>query len=202
MGRFRQARPGAPRSRKVLTYERHTWAQKGIDLYNPPKGIDLYNHAKKCFDLEEARRIPCRHFNGVTPAGCPRIYCTNSNEKGLYPRFKCRADETGVKRRVLFEIVARDLRRGASAAQAAPHAQPLLLLQDEAEESWQDKLHRVLAEARVEHYFERAFSVRYGLGVALFREVLQKGDDIASRFNMKKLDRGRFVQSIAVARAV
>ena len=47
VGRFRQARPGAPRSRKVLTYERHTWAQKGIDLYNPPKGIDLYNHAKK-----------------------------------------------------------------------------------------------------------------------------------------------------------
>ena len=93
----------------------------------------------------EARRIPCRRFNGFTPAGCPRIYCTNSNEKGLYPRFKCRADETGVKRRVLFEIVARDLRRGASAAQAAPHAQPLLLLQEEAEESWQDKLHRVLA---------------------------------------------------------
>ena len=61
-----------------------------------------------------------------------------------------------MKRRVPFEIVARDLRRGASDAQAAPHAQPLLLLQDEAEESWQDKLHRVLAEARVEHYFERA----------------------------------------------
>ena len=60
----------------------------------------------------------------------------------------------------------------------------------------------MLAEARVEHYFERAFSVRDGLGVALFREVLQKGDDLASRFNMKKLDRGRFVQSIAVARAV
>ena len=150
----------------------------------------------------EARRIPCRRFNGFTPAGCPRIYCTNSNEKGLYPRFKCRADETGVKRRVPFEVVARDLRRGASAAQAAPHAQPLLLLQDEAEEPWQDELHEVLAEARVEHYFERAFSVRDDLGVALFREVLQKGDDIASRFNMKKLNRGRFVQSIGVARAV
>ena len=97
----------------------------------------------------------------------------------------CRADETGVKRRVLFEIVARDLRRGASAAKAAPHAQPLLLLQDGAEESWQDKLHRVLAESRVEHYFERACSVCDDLGVAFFREVIQNGDDIASRLSWR-----------------
>ena len=120
----------------MLTYKRHTWAQNVIDLYNTPKGINLYNHAKKLFDLEEAQKILCRHFNGVIPAGCPRIDCTNSNEEGFYPQFKCSADETGVQRRVLFEIVARDLRRGASAAKAAPHAQPLLLLQDGAEESW------------------------------------------------------------------
>ena len=78
----------------------------------------------------------------------------------------------------------------------------MLPLQDQADGSWQDKLHRLLAEARVEHYFERACSVCDDLGVAFFSELLQNGDDIASRLRMKKLKRERFVQSIAATLAV
>ena len=161
------------------------------------------NQVKKLFDLELARRITCRHFNGFIPAGCPRIYCTNSDEKGFYPQFKCRADGTGVRRRVLFETVERDLRRGASAAgTAASQSQPALPLREQADGSWQDRLHQLMAEARTEHYFERACSVCDDLGVAFFGEVLLNGDDIASRLKMKKLERDRFVQSIAAVRAV
>ena len=104
--------------------------------------------------------------------------------------------------RVLFENIHRDLRRGAAAAATAPQSGPLLPLQGEADGSWQERLRRVLVEARAGHYFERACSVCDDLGVAFFREVLQNGDDIASRSRMKKLERERFVQSVAATRSV
>ena len=43
------------------------------------------------------------------PAGCPRIYVTNSSEHDFYPKMSVR-DETGVKRRQIFVEVVSDLR--------------------------------------------------------------------------------------------
>ena len=58
-------------------------------------------------------------------------------------------------------------------------SQPLLPLQDESDGSWQERLRRVLVEARAGHYFERACSVCDDLGVAFFGECVQNEDDIA-----------------------
>ena len=68
------------------------------------------NQVKKMFDLEETRRISCRYINATIPAGCPRIYVTNSSEHEFYPKMTSR-DATGVKRRQIFVEVARDVRR-------------------------------------------------------------------------------------------
>ena len=79
-------------------------------------------------------------------------------------------------------------------------SQPLLPLQDESDGSWQERLRRVLVEARAGHYFERACSVCDDLGVAFFGEVAQNADDIADRLKMKKLEYDRFLRAIAAAR--
>ena len=79
-------------------------------------------------------------------------------------------------------------------------SQPLLPLQDESDGSWQERLRRVLVEARAGHYFERACSVCDDLGVAFFGEVVQNADDIADRLKMKKLECDRFLRAIAAAR--
>ena len=63
----------------------------------------------------------------------------------------------------------------------------MLPLQDEADGSWQERLRRVLVEARAGQYFERACSVCDDLGVAFFGEAVQNADDIADRLKMKKL---------------
>ena len=74
--------------------------------------------------------------------------------------------------------------------------------QDESDGSWQERLRRVLVEARAGHYFERACSVCDDLGVAFFGEVVQNADDIADRLRMKKLECDRFLRAIAAARGV
>ena len=79
-------------------------------------------------------------------------------------------------------------------------SQPLLPLQDESDGSWQERLRRVLVEARAGHYFERACSVCDDLGVAVFG-VAQNADDIADRLKMK-LECDRFLRAIAAARGV
>ena len=107
-----------------------------------------------------------------------------------------------MERRVLFENIHRDLRRGAAAAAATPQSQPLLPLQDEADGSWQERLRRGLVEARAGHYFERACSVCDDLGVEFFGEVVQNADDIADRFKMKKPECDRFLRASAAARGV
>ena len=107
-----------------------------------------------------------------------------------------------MKRRVLFENIHRDLRRGAAAAATAPQSGPLLPLQGEADGSWQERLRRVLVEARAGHYFERACSVCDDLGVAFFAEVVQNADEIADRLKMKKLECDRFLRAMAAARSV
>ena len=80
-------------------------------------------------------------------------------------------------------------------------SQPLLPLQDESDGSWQERLRRVLVEARAGHYFERACSVCDDLGVAFFG-VAQNADDIADRLKMKKLECDRSLRVIAAARGV
>ena len=75
-------------------------------------------------------------------------------------------------------------------------------LQDEADGSWQERLRRVLVEARAGHYFERACSVCDDPGVAFFGEVVQNADDIADRLKMKKLECDRFSRTSAAARGV
>ena len=75
-------------------------------------------------------------------------------------------------------------------------------LQDEADGSWQERLRRVLVEARAGHYCERACSVCDDLAVAFFGEVAQSADDIADRLKMKKLECDRFLRTNAAARGV
>ena len=81
-------------------------------------------------------------------------------------------------------------------------SQPLLPLQDETDGSWQERLHRVLVEARAGHYFERACSVCDDLGVAFFGEAVQSADDITDRLKMKELECDRSLRVIAAARGV
>ena len=69
------------------------------------------NQVKKLFDVEKSRRVKCRHFNGSLPRGCPRIFCTNSDQDSFYPRMKSKEDRTGVLRRQLFQVVTRDLKK-------------------------------------------------------------------------------------------
>ena len=76
-----------------------------------------------------------------------------------------------------------------------------MLPQDESDGSWQERLRRVLVEARAGHYFERACPVCDDLGVAFFG-VVQNADDIADRLKMKKLECDRFLRAIAAARGV
>ena len=66
----------------------------------------------------------------------------------------------------------------------------------------QERLRRVLVEARAGHYFERACSVCDDLGVAFFEEVVQSADEIADRLKMKKLECDRFLRAMAAARSV
>ena len=68
------------------------------------------NTVKKLLDVEKARRISCRHFNGTIPAGCPRILCTNSPIEEFYPRMPNPHDKTGVYRRHLWQNIRRDVR--------------------------------------------------------------------------------------------
>ena len=69
------------------------------------------NQIKKLFDVVKSRRIKCRHINGSLPKGCPRIFCTNSEFDGFYPKMKNKQDRTGVFRRQLFQVVVRDLKK-------------------------------------------------------------------------------------------
>ena len=78
----------------------------------------------------------------------------------------------------------------------------MLPLQDEADGSWQERLRRVLVEARAGHYFERACYVCDDLGVAFFEEVVKNADEIADRLKMKKLECDRFLRAMAAARSV
>jgi len=73
------------------------------------------NQIKKLFDLEKFRRIKCRHFNASIPAGCRRIFCTNSEKEDFYPGMS-RFDRTGVFRRQMFQSVPRDIRKTAKKA--------------------------------------------------------------------------------------
>jgi len=70
------------------------------------------NHVKKMLDLDQGRRISCRHFNGTIPKGCPRIFCTNSSMEEFYPHMPNPHDRKGVMRRQMWQSVLKDTRVG------------------------------------------------------------------------------------------
>ena len=70
------------------------------------------NHVKKILDLDQGRRISCRHFNGTIPRGCPRIFCTNSSLEEFYPNMPNPHDRKGVMRRQMWQSVLKDARVG------------------------------------------------------------------------------------------
>ena len=70
------------------------------------------NHVKKILDLDQGRRISCRHFNGTIPRGCPRIFCTNSSLEEFYPKMPNPHDRKGVMRRQMWQSVLKDTRVG------------------------------------------------------------------------------------------
>ena len=80
------------------------------------------NQVKKLLDVERARRIKCRHFNGTIPEGCPRIFCTNSSIEDFYPHFPSKYDRVGVMRRQSFVAVSKDLRKRPAKKAVAKNA--------------------------------------------------------------------------------
>ena len=68
------------------------------------------NSVKKLLDVERARRVSCRHFNGTLPRGCSRILCTNSSSDEFYPIMRNAHDRKGVMRRQMWQDVKRDTR--------------------------------------------------------------------------------------------
>ena len=154
------------------------------------------NHVKKMLDLDQGRRISCRHFNGTIPKGCPRIFCTNSDMDSFYPKFKSKHDRTGVLRRQLFQVVAFDIRLpdGATASQALAAPAPALPVR--AESTWQQLLGKTCSEAHVPHCSAQACAAAQNLGVAIWDEVVEVGDQIAQMASMKVLQRRRFLSQL------
>ena len=151
------------------------------------------NQIKKLFDLEKTRRIKCRHFNGTIPAGCPRIFCTNSSMESFYPKMEEQHDRTGVFRRQLFQLVQADVRVTKRPASGATAAQPDT---KSAAPDWRLYLGSVCDAALLQHCHTALESVAEELGVALVSEVIEVADDMAKRAGLKPLERRRFLASL------
>jgi hypothetical protein len=153
--------------------------------YNP-------NQIKRLFDLEKARRIKCRHFNGTKPKGCPLILCTNSVKEKFFPRLDDKHDRTGISRRHLFQDVVVDVRRLLPKQQvtAAPTAAPQA-------GSWQEQLFRVCETASLKGGAGSVLSAALDLGVAMVSELREHASEIATRAALKPLERKRLLAALA-----
>ena len=144
------------------------------------------NQVKKLMDLAKMRRIKCRHFNGTIPAGCPRIFCTNSSLDNFYPDMPDKQDRTGVMRRQLFVVVGKSVIKSAAAPSmpiAARTTEPGV---------WTEALARALDEAALGHHREKATQVCKDLEVAFLDEILEFADDVANACGMGTLASRRF----------
>eukprot|EP00972_Heterocapsa_arctica_P116304 16452354-Heterocapsa_arctica.AAC.1 len=136
------------------------------------------NQVKKMFDLENARSIACRYFNASLPGGCPRIFITNDEENEFLPSMNKR-DGSGVKRRMLFQEVERDIRSqpgsGSSGSQVtaavATSGEPSHGLH--APEPLRITLTRLLVAAHLREFEAGVFTWCDSLGVAVMSEVTE-----------------------------
>ena len=148
------------------------------------------NQIKKLFDVQKARSITCRHFNGAIPAGCPRILTTNSTFEEFYPEMS-KQDRKGVMRRQRWVEVDRDLRSSHAKAVVARPQRPA------PPGEWQETLRQALEGASLNQYTDAAVRVCADLGVAYSREVFGSAAAIASKSGMKPLERRRFLEVCA-----
>jgi hypothetical protein len=158
------------------------------------------NQVKKLYDVEKARRVKCRHFNGTIPEGCPRIFSTNSDMEGYYPKMKNKHDRTGIMRRQLFQTVRRDVRlcARASGLQSNPTVAALPAMSAGPAADWHAFLACVCQKAAVSHLTVAVCDAALELGVAFCDELADVGDDIASEVCMKPLERIRFLCNLRV----
>lgn len=79
--------------------------------------------AKNYCDLEFLSAVKCRNFDGLLPAGVPRVFSTNHQWPDFWPHLKSE-HVAAIKRRVLWVNVEHDLRRNPQADRAplAPQA--------------------------------------------------------------------------------
>ena len=143
------------------------------------------NQVKKLLDIEKARRLKCRHFNGTKPKGCPLILCTNSDKDKFFPVVQDKNDRTGISRRHLFQTVAADVRR-------LPQRQPVATVAAPQPE-WQSYLQGVCEKACVKESVTNILQAALDLGVATVSELGQHAAEIASLAALKPLERKRLL---------
>ena len=151
------------------------------------------NQVKKMLDLAKTRRIRCRHYNGTIPAGCPRIYCTNSPLADFYPTMPNKMDRHGVMRRQLFVNLKKSLIKSRSGSSAATASAADL-------GPWKEVLVRACEEASLTQYTAKATEICNDLGVAFAREIVEVADDVAAGCGMKGLESRRF-KSVMIAKS-
>ena len=150
------------------------------------------NQIKKLFDIEKARRIKCRHFNGTIPKGCLRIFCTNSEKEKFYPKIEDKNDRTGVFRRQLFQKVGADVRHLPA---KGPNVEARVAVG--LNEPWRKYLHGVCAKASLTDQEASLVSSAMELGVALAAEVKQHAVQLAVSACLKPLERARFLRVVS-----
>ena len=145
------------------------------------------NQIKKLFDLEKFRRVRCRHLNASIPAGCRRIFCTNSAQEDFYPKMANQHDRTGVLRRQLFQTVSSDTRLAFLRKTASTKDKPEL-----ARSKWRQFLDKVCEKAAVMHCVDSLVAAATEMGVGLETEVVQFARDLAKAAGLKRLETLRF----------
>ena len=151
------------------------------------------NQVKKLFDLEENRRVRCRHWNAFLPKLTPRIYITNSEKADFFPKMNNR-DKAGVMRRQRFVTVERDLR-----PPSVPCHEEGVIAVPAQEQTCNDlnpalESHVVafLEKAHLLHKKKQCLAWCSQMGVALIQEFKAASTDIAIALQLKPMEMKRF----------